>query len=124
MAKKTRPQRRHRGPPNDVGLTEVVYSRAGKILLLSLHSEVQRLLHHSFESANAYILLRDAFPDRMPGLKVSFFVNVLHSAVKKINPPLLPELVEHINNYPEWVREIASLVSLIITCRLVLLNAL
>lgn len=112
VAKKPHTYRRRRGPPNDVGLTEVVYSRAGKILLMSLHPEVQRLLHHSFQSASAYILLCEAFPDRLPGLKAKFYMNVIHTAVKKTDPPLPPDLVEHINQHPEWIKEIATLVSL------------
>lgn len=124
-ALKTIPRRRRgrRGPPNDTGLTEIVYSRAGKILLLSLHAEVQRLLHYSFEAANAHVLLCDAFPDRMPGLKAKFFVDAIRTALNKANPPLQQELSEHVKQHPEWVREIAALVNLITTCLLILLNA-
>lgn len=69
-------------------------------------------------------MLREAFPDRLPGLKAQFYANVIHTAVKKVDPPLSPELIQHIQQHPDWVKEIATLVSLIAAYHIALLNTL
>ena len=107
------PPRRRQGPREDIGLTELVHSRAGKILLLQLHPELQRLLHGSFNSACTYLLLRDAFPDRLPGMKIKFFMGTITHAIPRADPPLPEALVEHVKDDPKWVRDITALVRFI-----------
>lgn len=112
--------RRRRGEPEDVGLKELVYSRAGKILLLKLHPELQRLLHGVFYSCYSVILMWDAFPDRLPGSKTKFFMDAIDLAVEQADPPLPEELTEHAKTCTDWVREVSTLVSAFICCAAVI----
>ena len=119
VAKKT-PSRRHRGPANDVGVTELVYSRAGKILLLELHHDLQRMLHRAFRNSYSVLLMWDAFPDRLPGSKTKFFMDAIDLAVEQADPPLPEELTEHAKTCTDWVREVSTLVSAFICCAAVI----
>ena len=116
MVKKSRVRRR-RGEPEDVGLKELVYSRAGKILLLKLHPELQRLLQGIFLACYAVILMWDGFPDRLPGSKTRFYMQSIEVAVARAEPSLPEELTQYAKTCTDWMREISTLVMYICLLR-------